>query len=1276
MKKSYYLQIFMFAIIVALMGSFNNYGQDGKSTPRNKDLNGNQIIQLGDSKGVSNFSPLLAVPLPVIEDMETINTVFPPTGWSYLDTPGLFGYLPGVSGYGIGTYSIAWDFYDVFPGSADLITPEFISTGASYPTLTFDWAYAAYSAAEIDELDIYYSTNAGASWTILLAMPGGPSGILNPFGLVTTSFFVPTASQWSTKTLALPAGTNMIKFTGISDYGNVLWLDNVKIGDTFFDNFENYTYPGQVACQGTPDWTTWTLTPCSNDDATLSTTYAYSGTKSALIDYVAPRDVDLVKIHDLNTTTPQVPPYSFTELTTGTWYIGFRFYIPAGKSGYFNIQGLFTGEQTLGEWGLQCYFNAGGGGELDTGGVVTFNWLQNNWNNCLVIVDLDAGTGEFWVGSNAMAQIATWDWTRGGTQGSTLDGVDFYGAVANGDQMYIDDFRFSNVPPPIPLPANEVGTTSIDMDYQYAPGTVVPKATVKNNGTNTNTFNVQMTITPGGYTSTIAVTDLAPGATQQVTFGNWNQTTVATYQVDVCTQLTGDEDPLNNCQSHTVSIWDDSGVWTSGASLPGTPPHTAYNGSGVSYNDGTNDWLFVMGGNTPNPPNDHLGCYKYNVTTDTWTQIANLPSGRLIHDAAVVGDYIYVFGGSDGTNYSNTIYKYNIAANTWSLLPTVVPTTIGWCRAVSYLDRYIYLAGGYDGVANSLNTVYLFDANTETISAASPMPLNVFGGGFGITGTTLVYAGGAYDAGISNTVMVGQINGGNPALISWAVMENTMPGIGKEVRGKSGENFFADTFSPAPIATGNNGHLPLSAVFPAGAIYRTHAHTWGNDAIIMGGGTPTSSYPQAGPSPCYVYKPSTDTWTAQENVPVTVGAHQSGTFSNGSTWKYVIASGFGTTVAVSNTQIYTQTLGATTFALSVPVTLGWNMVSAPGLHPVDQNVGTWWPHRTGTVWGFNGVQYVSRTVTTQGEGYWMKNTLAETYNYPAITIVPHNPVPATLGWNMMGGYETSPTIVALKAANPQITGTVWGFNGVQYVAATNLVPGYGYWVKTTAAGNITIPDAIAKGNEVVELFKEDWGRIILTDAAGLSYTLYSVKGEVDLSQYEMPPMPPSGSFDIRYSSGRIAEDLNSAIKTIDMSGVTYPLTVRVEGMDIRLMDETGKTVNVNLKDGEDVVINDATINKLMVSGEMIPAEYALEQNYPNPFNPSTMIEFSLPENVGNVKLSIYNALGEKVAELVNTALTAGKYQYQWNAQNVATGMYIYELRTDKFVSVKKMLLLK
>ncbi len=89
-----------------------------------------------------------------------------------------------------------------------------------------------------------------------------------------------------------------------------------------------------------------------------------------------------------------------------------------------------------------------------------------------------------------------------------------------------------------------------------------------------------------------------------------------------------------------------------------------------------------------------------------------------------------------------------------------------------------------------------------------------------------------------------------------------------------------------------------------------------------------------------------------------------------------------------------------------------------------------------------------------------------------------------------------------------------------------------------------------------------------------------------------------------------------------------------------------------------------------------PNEFNLAQNYPNPFNPSTVIEFSLPENAGNVQLLIYNALGEKVAELLNTELATGIHAYDWNASGMVSGMYFYELRTEKFSSVKKMLLLK
>ncbi len=277
---------------------------------------------------------------------------------------------------------------------------------------------------------------------------------------------------------------------------------------------------------------------------------------------------------------------------------------------------------------------------------------------------------------------------------------------------------------------------------------------------------------------------------------------------------------------------------------------------------------------------------------------------------------------------------------------------------------------------------------------------------------------------------------------------------------------------------------------------------------------------------------------------------------------------------------------------------------------------------------------------------------------------------------MIGVYECPVAVVDIQTVPPNCLNLpAYGYNNGYQIVDT-LYPGYGYYVKGSCSEVIFPPCGIYSYKKVVKFIDDDWGRITITDAAGISYTLYAVKGEVDLSQYELPPAPPAGMFDIRFNSGRIAEDINSSVKTIDMSGVTYPLTVRVEGMDIRLMDETGKAINVNLKAGEDIVISDASVMKLMVSGELIPAQYSLEQNYPNPFNPSTVIEFSLPEDVSNVKLSIYNALGEKVAELVNTSLTAGKYQYNWNAQDVATGMYIYELRTDKFVSVKKMVLMK
>jgi len=371
---------------------------------------------------------------------------------------------------------------------------------------------------------------------------------------------------------------------------------------------------------------------------------------------------------------------------------------------------------------------------------------------------------------------------------------------------------------------------------------------------------------------------------------------------------------------------------------------------------------------------------------------------------------------------------------------------------------------------------------------------------------------------------------------------------------------------------------------------------------------------------------------------------------------------------------------STTFQLTVQIYAGWNVVSIPGNHPDGNTVDNWWPYRDtlANVFRYNNGYQVADTLTP-GVGYWLRhppwvyNTCDE-WPCGGIISVPHDPINANSGWNIIGGYEDTVSVGALYTTPPGlITGTIFEYSG-GYNPATQIVPGYGYWVRMSAAGLIGGLSAppLGKGSaQVVNKFQEDWGKIIITDNAGISYTLYAVKGEVDLNQYELPPLPPAGMFDIRYSSGRIAENINSS-----MNSLVYPITVSVEGMDIRLQDESGKDINENVKSGDQITISNKQIQKLMVSGELIPDVYALEQNYPNPFNPSTVIEFSLPEDVAKVSLTIYDILGQRITQLVNTSLKAGKYSYQWNAGTVSTGMYIYELRTDNFVSVKKMILLK
>ncbi|MBE0539290.1 MAG: T9SS type A sorting domain-containing protein [Ignavibacterium sp.] len=125
------------------------------------------------------------------------------------------------------------------------------------------------------------------------------------------------------------------------------------------------------------------------------------------------------------------------------------------------------------------------------------------------------------------------------------------------------------------------------------------------------------------------------------------------------------------------------------------------------------------------------------------------------------------------------------------------------------------------------------------------------------------------------------------------------------------------------------------------------------------------------------------------------------------------------------------------------------------------------------------------------------------------------------------------------------------------------------------------------------------------------------------------------------------------------------------------------TANVQIQVG--TFLNPANRTELNFTATTVPTSvdnentvvdnYYLQQNYPNPFNPSTKINYGLRKS-GNVEITVYNVLGNKVATLVNGYKSAGNHSIDFNAANIASGIYFYKIITSDFVQTKKMILEK
>ncbi len=174
---------------------------------------------------------------------------------------------------------------------------------------------------------------------------------------------------------------------------------------------------------------------------------------------------------------------------------------------------------------------------------------------------------------------------------------------------------------------------------------------------------------------------------------------------------------------------------------------------------------------------------------------------------------------------------------------------------------------------------------------------------------------------------------------------------------------------------------------------------------------------------------------------------------------------------------------------------------------------------------------------------------------------------------------------------------------------------------------------------------------------------------------------PGGAVTVTPSSSDAGAVTVSGPLAFNASNWETPQTVTVTPVDDNDADDEAVTITHaitgygNLTTGPEIAVTVDDNDIVTAREEEIPTLFALKQNYPNPFNPLTTVEFSL-DKAQHVRLAVYDLLGQEVRVLSDGVRPAGRYRIPFDASDLASGTYLYSLRSEEEVAIKTMVLLK
>ncbi|MGA3288456.1 MAG: T9SS type A sorting domain-containing protein [Bacteroidota bacterium] len=227
------------------------------------------------------------------------------------------------------------------------------------------------------------------------------------------------------------------------------------------------------------------------------------------------------------------------------------------------------------------------------------------------------------------------------------------------------------------------------------------------------------------------------------------------------------------------------------------------------------------------------------------------------------------------------------------------------------------------------------------------------------------------------------------------------------------------------------------------------------------------------------------------------------------------------------------------------------------------------------------------------------------------------------------------TVTAVTDGIDTVTVTATDVNNEQKTSAFVVTAKVRPTFTTPAGHQVTLAEGATTGNAFV---------FIATGTAGITYAMVPNTPALAWATF----VPATATLTLLPTTGVAA-------------GSPYAITIRATGANGLYAD---KVITVTI-----------THPTSVESIEGVPTTFALKQNYPNPFNPSTAIQFGIPTS-SNVKITVFNILGEEVAVLVNSRMSAGNYKVTFNASNLPSGLYLYRIQAENFTQVRKMLLTK